>query len=387
MSEVQVEPQQQQQQQPAEVVQVPPAQEQAKDVASSGKRSRKLMYAAIIFGFAIALLLGWYFQSRNSAERMAGEKQYAPTFDKSGDTRNPVQKQQPQTQAELLSLAKRAKEAGLGIMGVTQCGWTRRQREMFGDRSSEARKIIESIYIECRTREMCPNIRGYPTWVHGDQQYPGFKDAAKLDTLIGDVAPLPAQPMLHMPAEPQEENTPDEQFAAAAAPNPLAIKAVDQAAAPIAAVAGAASSGPEIVEIVDETAQDPPAPEAAAAEGQKKQTAPASQQEKARGVSDFPPINVPDMPGTAPMALAARNGPSHAGDQMLQGNVPRQSVDNPDAVQEIANQVAQSYQQIASDQQRSATNSLVNRARLPQSSTISTGNAFSDKRLPVKKDA
>jgi hypothetical protein len=351
--------------------------------ADDGSRARrkKLMLAAVIFGVAAALIVTYLWGQGQKGEKQDGrpsnlqqmQKQYAPMFGRSGETTNPNTRMQRESPEELAKLAQAAKDAGLMIMGVTQCGWTRKQRELFGERNSDARKIIESIYIECRTREMCPNIRGYPTWVHGDQQFPGFKDTDNLRALIGQVKPLPAQPMLRMPSEPVDEANFDK-FAVDSAPNPKDIKAADEVAQAVAA-----NTGPTVEVISDETEKSTEKPTEKPKEEEEKK-------EKARGVSDYPPLNVPDMPGTAPMALAADGGPSHSGDQMLQGNTARQSLSNNDAVQELANQMAQSFQQVAVDQQRDPANSLVTRARLPQSATISTGDAFSDKRVPVKKD-
>ena len=359
-----------------EIIEEPRKDEMVMD-DGSGARRKKLMLAAVIFGVAAALIITFWWGQGQKGEKQDGaayklqqlQKQYAPVFGQSGETTNPNTRMQRESPEELAKLAKAAKDAGLMIMGVTQCGWTRKQRELFGERDSDARKIIESIYIECRTREMCPNIRGYPTWVHGDQQFPGFKDTDNLRALIGQVNPLPAQPMLRMPSEPVDEANFD-RFAVDSAPNPKDIKAADEVAQAVAA-----NTGPTVEVISDETDKSTEKPKE---EEEKK--------EKARGVSDYPPLNVPDMPGTAPMALAADGGPSHSGDQMLQGNTARQSLSNNDAVQELANQMAQSFQQVAVDQQRDPANSLVTRARLPQSATISTGDAFSDKRVPVKKD-
>ena len=291
-----------------------------------------------------------------------------PMFGNAGKTTNPNTDVPTKSPEELTKLAQKAKDAGLMIMGVTQCGWTRRQREMFGPRDSEARKIIESIYVECRTREMCPNVRGYPTWKHGEQQFPGFKDVPNLEALIDQVKPLPVQPMLRMPSEPVDEANFDK-FAVEPAPDAQVIKAEDEAAQQMLK-----NEGPKIEEVKEEE--------------EEEKTQPASEkpkEEKARGVSDYPPLNVPDMPGTAPMALAANGGPSHSGDQMLQGNTARQSVENNDPVQELAAQMAQSFQQVAVDQQRDPANSLVTRARLPQSATISTGTPSPIKEFRLRK--
>jgi hypothetical protein len=351
------------------VVVAAPAVQSQQDQIDAARRKKRLVIATIIFGVGTALFLAWFFGPKGSdpanstspeAQQGKGQMQYMPTFDKGGNTTNPVKREPTASPAEMLALAKKIKASGLMVYGVTQCGWTKRQREMFGDRNSEARKLFESSYIECRTREMCPNVRGYPTWIHGDQQYPGFKDADKIKQLVNEVGTLPSQAMLKMPSEPVEENLPNSIHAVPSEPSPQQIKANEVPTI-------------EIEEIGEE---------------EEVETSGATQKpikENARGVSDYPPLNVPAMPGTAPMALAAA-GPGHATDQMIQGNTPRESVSNPDPVKELANQMAASYSQVANDQARDPNSSLLNRARLPQSATISTGNAFEDKRLPVRKD-
>lgn len=164
-----------------ETVEVPSREELSSDDGTRFRR-KKLMLAAVIFGIAAVFIITYWWGNKNENQNAIAnsvqklQQQYAPTFGKSGNTTNPNASVPSESPEDLVKLAQAAKDSGLMIMGVTQCGWTRKQREMFGGRDSEARKIIESIYVECRNREMCPNVRGYPTWAHGEQQFPGFKD-------------------------------------------------------------------------------------------------------------------------------------------------------------------------------------------------------------------
>lgn len=72
-----------------------------------------------------------------------------------------------ETPASMLKVAKDLKEKGYVLWGVSTCRYTVYQRIMFGDEKSEARKIIESLYVECRDMmTQCPGIRVFPTWIH-----------------------------------------------------------------------------------------------------------------------------------------------------------------------------------------------------------------------------
>lgn len=343
------------------------------EMDQAARRRRRLMLGAIFAGISIALILGFFWRNKTpnkdgeggteaASEKLAG----APPqiFDKSGDVVDPVAMPKNETAESLLKLAKDAKAAGLLIQGVTQCGWTRKQREMFGNASSPARKVIESIYIECRDRSMCPNIRGYPTWVRGDQQFPGFKDPAKIRELIKEVGPAPVQPMLQEASEPVADNIPDVKAQAPSATNPAEIKAQANADAALAKVVGAVRQG--------QAAAAAQAQGAGAAQLQK-----GDKVENVRGVSAYPPLAPPVMPGTAPFQL----NESMASNQMRQGNVPRLAVENPDPVAALANQMAATFQQIAADQARDPNSGQFSNAQLPQSATITTGDAFADKRI------
>lgn len=335
-------------------------------------RKRKLMFSAAIAGISFAILVGYAWRNRGSCDaRGTAEPLRGMLFDKSGDVVNPPVKAPEYSPEELLQLAKDAQNAGLMVMGVTQCGWTRKQREMFGGADSEARKVFEKIYIECRNREMCPNVRGYPSWVRGDQIFPGFKDPAKIRELIKEVGPLPAQQQVRDSALPNEANIPDAKHAVPSAPLPQDTKAQDDA-------------------LVAETKLlDPAAPtakqQARLAEMEAEEEAVQEEEtktERVRGVSNYPPLNVPDMPGTAAMSIDT----SHVTNQFQQGNVPRQSLQNRDLVQDLAAQMASTFQQIAYDAQRDPGTASYSNARMPQSSHITSGDALDDKRIYVEKN-
>lgn len=329
------------------------------------------MFSAAIAGVSLAILIGYAWQRRNSCANAETQKgasqdvvQRSFQFDKSGDIKGA--KPAVLSDDELLKLAKDAKDAGLVVQGVTQCGWTRKQREMFGDASSQARKVFESMYIECRSRDMCPNVRGYPTWTRGDQMFPGFKDVDKIRELIKEVSTLPVQQQVRGAAEPNEANIPDVKPTVKSAPLPQEIKAEDNVnLAEQTLHAGSGSKTGDAVEDQDAKEEDD-----------------ETKKENVRGVSNYPPLNVPDMPGTRPMTIDK----SFVVNQWDQGNIPRQALDNPDLKEEIAAQMASTFQQIAYDASRDPGDAAFSAARLPQSSHITTGDALDDKRIYVEKN-
>lgn len=273
--------------------------------------------------------------------------------------------------AELLGVAQAAKDAGFVIQGVTQCIWTRRQRELFGDAKSPARKVIESIYIECRSREDCANVRGYPTWTRGDTQFPGYRDLDAIRVMVKDAGAQPRMPMLQGAPEPVDDVMPEDRAALVAPPTPTQ---------PAAASSAAASSAPSSVspaaarselaamirsissEVVDELMKSRAAPMV----------------EHVRGVSNFPPLNVPDMPGTKPWDIKT----SMFVDQAAQGNVPRRSEELDEATVALAHQMAFTFQQIAYDERRDPNSADFSRVQLPASAYISASeNPLDDKRI------
>lgn len=365
----------------------------AEDMEQVSRRRRRLMFGAILAGVSVALILGYFWKNnffkkkeddeeeavgsglrmeRGNDNKYDKERQYAQMFDKSGDVTNSTTHAPKETPESLLELATKAKEAGLMIQGVTQCGWTRRQREMFGGASSPARKVIESIYIECRDRSMCPNIRGYPTWVRGDQQYPGFKDTARLRALIDEVAPMPVQPMLQQASEPIEENIPEIKKQADQAPMPQTVKSDEEAEAALQKMLAGVESGGAAGAKEQRAAENTPT-----VSPEPQQIEKGDKVENVRGVSAYPPLAPPVMPGTAPFQLQE----PIADNQMRQGNVPRLSASNSDPVYELAQQMASTFSQIASDQARNPNSSTYSDCAAPQSATITTGEALDDKRI------
>lgn len=346
------------------------ANKKADEQKALASRNRKLMFSAAIAGVSLAILIGYAWQRKNScsAEPQKGDAQDVVQrsfqFDSSGDIKGA--KPAILSEDDLLKLAKEAKEAGLVVQGVTQCGWTRKQREMFGGASSQARKVFESMYIECRSRDMCPNVRGYPTWTRGDQMFPGFKDVDKIRELIKEVGPLPVQQQLRGAAEPNEANIPDVKPTVKSAALPQVIK--DQDNVNLAEQALHTGSGSKTGGAVEDQG---------AREDEEE-----TKKENVRGVSNYPPLNVPDMPGTKPMTI----NNSHVVNQWDQGNIPRQALDNPEPKEEIAAQMASTFQQIAYDASRDPGDAAFSAARLPQSSHITSGDPLDDKRIYVEKN-
>lgn len=343
------------------------------------QRKRKLMFSAAIAGISFAILVGYVLKNRTSScdsskspESQQGlNGQPGFEFDRSGDVKNPVEKPEQLSEAELLKLVKEAKDAGLMVMGVTQCGWTRRQREMFGKGNSEARREFEKMYIECRDRTMCPNIKGYPSWARGEQIFPGFKDVAKIRELIKEVGPLPPQQQVRDSSLPNEANIPNAKHAVPSAPLPQAVKARDMADVAETKLVQPNDPTESIQKLEDEREAEESIEEDIIVK-----------KEHVRGVSNFPPLNVPDMPGTAPFTI----GNSMPMNQFQQGNVPRQSLQNRDPVKDLAAQMASTFEQIAYDASRNPRSSAYATARLPEASQITTGDSMDDKRIYVEKN-
>jgi hypothetical protein len=286
---------------------------------------------------------------------------------------------------ELLRIAKAAKDAGFVLMGVTQCVWSRRQRELFGGATSPARKMLESIYIECRTRDMCPGVRGYPTWARGDQMFPGYRDAAAVKALVASAAAAPRVPMLEAAPEPVDDASLPEERPALAAPAPPTQPAASPSPAPAAAASGGSDAARSelarfvrsiATEVLSELNASSSAEHAAA---EKKDEGNAIV-EKARGVSEYPPLAVPDMPGTASWNV----GPSFFVDQAMQGNLPRASAELDEPTIALAREMASTFEQIAIDQRRDPQAADFARVRLPHAAQISTGSdPLQDKRVMV----
>ena len=111
-------------------------------------KRRKLIISGGFIAVAVILLLAISSGMLPSCIKKT-EDQKAIFFDKSGDevgNKKKVMEEAYGSEEELLKLAKEAKAAGLVVQGVSQCGWTRRQRELFGGAKSKARKVFESMY-------------------------------------------------------------------------------------------------------------------------------------------------------------------------------------------------------------------------------------------------
>ena len=393
----------------ASAVEAKPEEEVVATVVGTSRLKKMLMIAILLAG--LACLAYWWFNGREKMEgaggSASGDRPATITgalssmiggilgFNRSGDPvmdRKAVQAQlaagpvHNESKSAMAEIAASAKAAGLRLQGVSQCKWTQHQREMFGDRDDAARKEIESIYTECRTREMCPNVKGYPTWLHGDRQYPGFKSPSALKALIREVESQQAVPSLQGAAEPVEENIPAAVpvLGAAETPDPtmmyemmkrmLSKKEADALAALESnkeqdqsnATGGGAQKGE---------------PGGSAPGVKCGDTAPAK--ENVRGVSFHPPLNVPDMPGTAPFVLNT----SFADDQTRQGNVPRMAADSRKATAALAEQVVNTFNQATTHEAtRSAAAHVYSQAKFPHSVDITTGDGFDDKTLEVAKN-
>lgn len=344
-------------------------------------KRRKLIISGGFIAVAVILLLAISSGMLPSCIKKT-EDQKAIFFDKSGDevgNKKKVMEEAYGSEEELLKLAKEAKAAGLVVQGVSQCGWTRRQRELFGGAKSKARKVFESMYVECRSRDQCPNVKGYPTWSRGDQMYPGFKNPDRIRELIKEVGPLPPQQQVMDSSLPNESNIPDVKHTVGDAALPQSIKSKNDTYVAETEILHQ-GRGVEIEEILsDEEADDE---ENLQATKKRKKDEKKVKKENVRGVSNYPPLNVPDMPGTAAFSIDT-NLPEN---QFLQGNMPRQSLENPDPVQLLARQMASTFQQIAYDASRNRNSADFGTAKLQQSAHITTGLSLDDKRIYVEKN-
>jgi hypothetical protein len=316
----------------------------------------------------------------------------------------------------LLRLAQRLRDSGMQLKGVSQCLHTRLQREAFGGRDSEARKILESLYTECRSEKQCPNIRGYPTWTLGDNRWPGNRSANNLRELVTQAEQLNPRRMLQAPAEPQAENFPDaqhvergpaddEQLADDMVAQLIEADAYGDAVAEIESnKEGAASAGAAAATTTPApTGGANPAVAGGAAAGaagggfapdgsatlENEAAAPAkrprraaAKKENVRGVSNYPPLNVPVMPGTAPFLLDME----YHDDQTRQGNVPRASAENPAPTAGLVQQQVQALEPLAAHLARAPGAATVAQNRYPQAADISTGDPFADKTVYVEKN-
>lgn len=393
-------------------------------VADGRSRLKRMIMIGLLLA-GVAFLAYWWFNRKNGdTERMQGDDQPATImgtlssvvggilgFNRSGDPimddeRRPTAQKPVVLKAEnsaetrdaMSKLASRAKAAGLKLQGVSQCKWTQYQREMFGQHGDQGRKDLESIYTECRSSEMCPNIKGYPTWVHGDRQYPGFKSPAALGALINEVEQVQALPMLQAPSEPIQENHPDAVPALKTGTETMdpammyemMKRMVDKKEADALAAAEAdkeqGTAGTENGSGNDTGGGSSPGDAGGSAPGSKcADTGTVAEQikENVRGVSFHAPLNVPNLPGTAPFLLNT----SYAEDQTRQGNAPRMAADSHLATPQLAQQVVSTFNQAQTHEAtRSQDAQILSQAKFPHSVDITTGEAFDDKTYIMPKN-
>ena len=161
------------------------------------KRRRRRLFISGVFVVASLLFLLWVIYKN---KWMALENVFG------------VQTQEtaaPLRDHEMLKLATEARNAGLILQGVMECGWTQRQLDLFGPVGSPARREIEKIYVECTSRDVCPNVRGFPNWSRGNLMFPGFRPADRIRSLIEETKNLPVEQQVTDSSEPIEENIPD----------------------------------------------------------------------------------------------------------------------------------------------------------------------------------
>jgi hypothetical protein len=268
--------------------------------------------------------------------------------------------------AELARLALRLKEAGFVLQGVSHCRWTQVQRELFGAREDEARRVLESIYVECRGEDMCPGLRGYPTWVRGDRKFGGFQPAARLRAILAEVEQGEPRPMLAGPAEPQAENLPDARHAEAA-PRLYTRAEAEAMARELAREFGEVPAGESGAKQEEAKEQE--------GEGAKQQ----KRTEHARGVAAFAPLNAPNLPGVGPMQLDVE----HHEFQALQGNAPRAALADSGANRHMVEQLVRSFDHAQENAARDPRAAVSQAAPLPHSAPLSTGDPLADPALPA----
>lgn len=405
---------------------------QAPGALTRSPRSKWKVIAAVVIGVFALFLLYRTLSKSGSKEKSAGQRGGASAggpfsrllggivdFDRSGNAQlerdagpgdrdgGPVPRKsgvipgmpstgaEKETEASLLQLAERLKKNNFTLQGVSHCYWTKVQREMFGDRESSARKVVESIYIECRSQELCPGLKGYPTWVRGDRKWGGFQTPENLRNMCAEMEQKEERGMLQMAPEPVEENLPDEKHNAVA-PKLLTPEMARQMMAQMLKDMQANESGNETAGVESDRSADILTPDAApsgadavdyagstAREGAAgcKEGSGGVKKEFARGVSAYAPLNVPDMPGTAPMNLMLQ----HPDFQSMQGNAPRAAYQNHAPTPNITEQMVRSFDNLMEQAQRNPRTSSYSQTRMPHSLDITTGDALADKRVPIRE--
>lgn len=361
------------------------------------KRRKQKMILSVILILACLVFLGfWVFKNKKDLfglEALLGIKKKDTALSNALSTQS-----SGLSEEELFQLAVEVRNAGLIVQGVMQCGWTRKQLDLFGVPGSKARTEFEKVYTECVSREICQDVRGFPTWARGKLQFPGYRDVDKIRELIAETKNLPVQQQVMGASLPLEENIPNAKHAVPG-PKTANDEKIEEEERIQEIIEDNESSKDEETptESLKEKAESLKEKEAAkevsvSSKTEKTTTPPAitattkkrklAKKENVRGVSAYPPLNVPDMPGTSVMSIDT----SYAENQVLQGNIPRESVENPNPVDAIAHQMAATFEQIAYDSTKDPRAALYSNARMPQSASITTGNPMANKAIYVEKN-
>jgi hypothetical protein len=101
--------------------------------------------------------------------------------------------------------------------------------------------------------------------------------------------------------------------------------------------------------------------------------------ELARGVAAFPPLNVPNLPGTGDMQLEV----NHHEFQTAQGNGPRAVMDDQRPGAGMVDQLVRSFDSAQAQAARDPGASVASAAPLPHSVPLTTGNPLADPTLPA----
>ncbi len=104
-----------------------------------------------------------------------------------------------ESHATLQGLAQALKRNGFKVYGASTCIYTRAQRVIFGGSDSDARRVFESIYVDCagdgQSACAAEKIRMFPTWLHAatGHEEKGFLTPAKMREMLTKVQSLPAK--------------------------------------------------------------------------------------------------------------------------------------------------------------------------------------------------
>lgn len=340
-----------------------PISREKEDEVDGAKRPRRRMFLSLLLGFVSLCFLYYYLRDQGFLDRLFQKKpeQARAVLMPAAATEDATVIHSDQ---ELLGLATRLKANGFKIYGVSQCSWTRKQRNLFG--TGEARKVFESMYTECRSRDACPaNIRGFPTWALGDQSFPGFQPFEALQSMARDSEVAQPVKMLQQEAEPLEENGLEKKMPPTASGTTAATAATTVTTVTTAAASGASDEEEKLMVLLRRLIKEEIA------------TQPVVKVENARGQTVARPLAVPDMPGTAPWNV----GPSVAVDQALQGNPPRSAFQDSRPTVSINEQILAGFDIINRESMRDPKAADFASVRLPQATTITTGDAMKDKRV------